>query len=422
MRALALTLTCALTAACGAQVVRGGRDASTDATPDVDVAPPADVATPVDVPPPIDVPTTPDVPTPIDNAPVDVPVVDLPVVDVPPRDIPDVPDVPDTGPPCVPGPACDAGPCVRGSIRCGLAGPVCVTVANEMAGTPCPGGACDGRGVCVPPVQPSCPSGAETGCGVVNLLGGTISLGDGAALRAQPPQRAVTVSAFSIDAYEVTVARFQRYWEAGHPAVTAPVRYPSGLVFVTAPPVEPDTAADCNWRVAGREAHPVNCVDHATAQAFCVWEGGRLPTETEWEFAARYAPGAGLTPGRSYPWGEASPSADCDRAQWNRCPGDDGARTRRVGSFGNAAGLFDLAGNLWEWTADAFAPYSDPTCWGGAARTDPRCAVGTRAWPSIRGGAWVSNSRTFLRGASRDDAYAPTTRSPLVGFRCVRAR
>ncbi len=333
-------------------------------------------------------------------------------------------DVPvDVGAPCPEGTACDPGVvCRTGINRCRGAVAFCIASDNAPFGTRCPTGTCDGRGACVAPSQRSCPSASETGCGIVNLLGGTFPLGDTGAFRASPVQRNTTVGAFAMDAAEVTVARFRRFWEAGHPAPTGGIRYPSATAVWSGAVVEPGVAGACNWNAPGRDYHPINCVDHPTAQAFCVWDGGRLPTEAEWEFAARFSLGAGLDAGRGYPWGEAVPSPTCDRAQWNRCRGDDGGATRRVASFGNTAGLFDLAGNVWEWTGEFFSPYSDPGCWGGGARVDPFCARGASMFPVIRGGSWVSDSVTLLRAASRDDAYMPATRSGIVGMRCARAR
>ncbi len=329
----------------------------------------------------------------------------------------------DTGPPCVSGLPCSLGipACRVGVTVCG--GPLaCAPSDVSPYGTPCPTGICDGRGACMAPSQRSCPSASEAGCGIVNLLGGTFALGDNGAFRSSPVQRAITVSAFALDASEVTVARFQRFWAAGHPAAPSRIAYPGAVVPWSGAVQSPGTGAGCNWNVPGREYHPVNCVDHPTAQAFCVWDGGRLPTEAEWEFAARDTLGVGLAAGRSYPWGEAVPSPTCDRAAWNQCAGDDGGRTHRVGHYMNTAGFFDLAGNVWEWTADLFAGYDDPACWGGRARTDPYCPRGASGYPAIRGGSWYSGSVTLLRAASRDDAYMPATQSPIVGLRCARAR
>jgi len=107
----------------------------------------------------------------------------------------------------------------------------------------------------------------------------------------------------------------------------------------------------CNADVPGREAHPVDCVSFFDAAAYCAWASKRLPSEEEWELAARG------TEGRRFPWGEASPvGRDC----WNRgssCP---------VGSFPQGhspLGVDGLAGNVSEWTESAFCPVHLPSCW-----------------------------------------------------------
>ncbi len=314
-------------------------------------------------------------------------------------------------------------PCEIGRVRCVDGRAVCRPAGNQLPGTGCPGGTCDGRGGCLASSQRSCPMPSETGCGVVVITGGAFAMGSASAYRAAPVQPMITVSSFTLDSHEVTVARFRRYWDAMHPEPGARVAYPNGSAPWRGPVTLPRAAAEeaaCNWAGAGRDYHPINCVDWATAQAFCVWDGGRLPTEAEWEFAARQQLAAGLDAGRQYPWGDAPPGACGTRAHWNRCPGDDGASTRRVGSYAQSAGLFDLAGNVWEWTGDLFAPYADARCWGRTPRENPRCAEGTTGYPAIRGGSYVSLDITLLQGAARDDAYRPDTRSPLVGFRCAR--
>lgn len=153
---------------------------------------------------------------------------------------------------------------------------------------------------------------------------------------------------------------------------------------------------------------------------------GRLPTEAEWEFAARYRAVSGLTAGRVFPWGDMPPSATCDRAQWNYCMGDDGGSTRRVGSFSSGAsgGLFDLAGNVWEWTADWYSSYSPtPTdsglpCWGEVSRQNPICNNGATGGRVIRGGSWDGYGVAYLRSASRF-IFTPVDRIIILGFRCA---
>ena len=331
----------------------------------------------------------------------------------------------DANPPCTSGlPCTDAiGPCATGATVCDLRGHA-VCVATEVpAGTACAAGLCDGHGRCIPPsTQRSCPDPTERGCGMVDIPGATFTLGDSDALRATPLVPGITVQDYRIDAYEVTVARFRRYWASGHPAPST-VTYADATVPFTGAVTPATTTVGCNWTATqgSREAHPINCLDWYTAVAFCVWDGGRLATEAEWEWAARGDAGLGRAPVRSFPWGESPPDVHCDRAQWSECPGDDGAPTRRVGSFPGAAGIYDQAGNVWEWTADLFRTYDDPACWGARPRTNPRCdgPVGFRA---IRGGGWYSTEEQFLHGASRDDAYEPSNRSAYVGLRCARGR
>lgn len=349
-------------------------DASTDVH-DPDVA--SEVGVDVDVPIALDAPTTPtDTPAPEAGPTIDVP----PVIDVPSVvDVPPVVDVPVTP-------------------------------------------------------SPSCPDPAERGCGAIAVPGGTFAMGatDGAA-RATPVQRHVTVSDFAMNAHLVTVARFRRFWNAGHPAPTGAIAYPGGrlseALVVSEPTAPPQYGGSCNWTTTagGREFHPINCVNRATAQAFCVWDGGRLPTEAEWEYAARGRAVAGLTTPRSFPWGDQLPSAaPCDRAQFNACTGDDGANTRRVGSFPSSGGLFDMAGQVWEWMADRFVPYTDPTCWGDVARTDPLCALTTASDFAVRGGFWgnprdtLANNVAILRSATRG-FDPPTSAYEGTGFRCVRS-
>ena len=296
------------------------------------------------------------------------------------------------------------------------------------AGARCEAGACA-------PAQTSCASASRPGCGLVAIPGGTFDMGAPAPAVHASPVRPVTVGSFHLDAYEVTVARFRAFWEAGRAAPTGPVRYRGGSLpwsgSVSAPIGAAMYGGTCNWTpVAGaREAHPINCVDWYTAQAFCVWDGGRLPTETEWEYAARGLRDGRAVP-RSFPWGDEAPAGvrggSCDRAHFNACLGDDGASTRRVGSFAATGGIYDLAGNVWEHTADFFAEYASPSCWGTFPRTDPLCASDTGSH-TVRGGWWgnpndsLTNNANLLRAATRG-FDGPGTRYEGLGFRCARDR
>lgn len=293
-------------------------------------------------------------------------------------------------------------------------------------------------------VQTSCPDTHERGCGLTEVRGGSFDMGmnpvaQGTPLDGAPVQPGISVGDFAMDTYEVTVARFRRFWAvaAGVPRVTS-IRYPGGVLPVAQGPREPDPTTtmwpECNWTsVAGaRELHPINCVDWYTAQAFCVWDGGRLPTDAEWEYTARGRVVGELRAGRVFPWGDDLPGLGCERARWryHQCPGKDGAQTRQVGSFAATPetpteGIYDLAGNILEWTADHYTAYDNSNCWAARAtgRHDPLC-LGDPTGPRVlRGGSWYFDTANILMSATRTSTEVS---GPLVfigaGFRCARSR
>lgn len=199
-----------------------------------------------------------------------------------------------------------------------------------------------------------------------------------------PPTLPVSLPAFFLDQSEVTVGEYRRCVEAG----------------VCQPPGQ---APGCNYTAApgggdeAREDHPLNCVDHGQAIAFCAFIGRRLPSEDEWEFAAR-----GPNPGRKFPWGPEDPTDT--RLCWQRkstCP------VRAFPATPPSTNDFhDLAGNLWEWTSSPLCAYPDRT----------RC----ESKYVIRGGSFSDNDPRILWATTRL-ANSASQKESNVGFRCAHS-
>jgi formylglycine-generating enzyme required for sulfatase activity len=221
--------------------------------------------------------------------------------------------------------------------------------------------------------------------GMVRILSGSFVMGGGPEADEQP-RRMVRLSAFSIDADEVTRAEYAACVSAG-----------------ACKPATGATPADAASRL------PVTGVSWTDADAYCRWAHKRLPTEAEWERAARG------TDGRTYPWGE---EVDCARANFGnyqgegRCPKNPG-RPVEVGSYDPKSALHDLAGNVWEWVADWY----DPRYYAHGPATDP---PGPRKGERrvVRGGACCS--MFGLPRASNRNAFPPDYRDDDLGFRCAR--
>jgi formylglycine-generating enzyme required for sulfatase activity len=242
----------------------------------------------------------------------------------------------------------------------------------------------------------------------VPLPGGVFLLGNEAGDEDERPVQKVTLRPYALDRTEVSVAAYRACVAAGACSAPATTVYWEGITREA----QAAYSQACNWERPGRERHPVNCVTWAQARAYCAWSGGRLPSEAEWEVAAR-GPGR-----RVYPWGDSPPGPALLNACGGECaaPGDqalypkgDGFPTSApVGSFPagrSPEGLLDMAGNVWEWTESRYCPYDRPTC------DDPRRV--------LRGGAWNVTRPEFLRAAYRFRS-PPSFRYDLVGFRCAR--
>jgi formylglycine-generating enzyme required for sulfatase activity len=337
------------------------------------------------------------------------------------------------------------------------------------------GGGSDGGADSGPPMQSCAPGGpglsncgnaVESCCTTLEVPGGTFDrtydpldtngnvtlAADGGPTGEADP---ASVSGFRLDKYEVTVGRFRQFVNAvlsgdGGPAWSPPAAsgkhthlnggnglnsigggYESGWVTSDNEYLVPTNAnLACpgvgTWTStpAGQETLPMNCVNWYEAYAFCIWDGGFLPSAAEWEYAA-----AGGSQQREYPWGATDPGTNSQYAIYDGyypdgAPPDAAAGTPGtcpdyltcLGPVGTAmlgAGVWDqldLAGSMSEWTLDWYATYVDPC-------TD--CA-------NLAGGsARVTHGGSFIAGTSAlhpatIDADTPTYRMFYYGFRCAR--
>ncbi len=199
-------------------------------------------------------------------------------------------------------------------------------------------------------------------------------------LLSEVPQREVNLPEYQIDRYPVTNMQYHQFCVE------------TGYIF-------PE-----HWEKSGpaegRADHPVVYVNKMDAMAYAKWAGKRLPSEAEWEKAARG------TDGRMFPWGnEINPDACC----WNRS-GIDGITTDPVDIHAAGAspyGVMDMAGNVMEWCEDGPA---------GA----PMLENGTKFTAFIKGGAWITSEVVDLRPAARGNSGAVNNKLEFIGFRCVK--
>lgn len=274
-----------------------------------------------------------------------------------------------------------------------LAGGCLVGPNNQSACTESPG---DSDSFCGMPI----PSALEgTGFQWICIPAGSFLMGTDDGHESERPVHKVVLSKFAIAATEVTVAQYRKCVEAGVCS-------------------EPDSDQLCNWGKIGKENHPVNCVDWDQAKAFSEWAGGRLPTEAEWEYAARSG-GCDVV----YPWGNEEPS--CDYAVMQDCRVMESMPTGTWPVCSKPAGntiqgLCDMAGNLWEWVFDKPSNYpagnvTNPSGPTTDDESDER--VG-------RGGAYQVRpwklATDELRTTRRNSGYS-FTRSRLLGFRPARS-
>jgi eukaryotic-like serine/threonine-protein kinase len=214
--------------------------------------------------------------------------------------------------------------------------------------------------------------------GKMNIIkAGTLLMGSTQGDSDEYPPHQVVIPEFYLDRNEVTVEFY-------------------GNCFRKNRCSKPGTGSYCNWNVPGKEKHPINCVTWKQAATYCRWASKRLPTEEEWEYAARG------TNQRIFPWGDQTPK---DQLCWNR----SSTGTCEVGKFARGKspfGITDMAGNVAEWTASNYSKnYSSP-------RENNHIFVN-------RGGSWMEAENEKLRATKRRWVQSDY-QSPGLGFRCAR--
>jgi len=224
---------------------------------------------------------------------------------------------------------------------------------------------------------------------MVYVPAGKFKMGSEEAYADEQPMHTVYLDSFLIDQTEVVFSQFQTFMQTMNY-----VGYPCGF-----------------------GDHPVACVNWYDAQAYCEWAGRRLPTEAEWEKAAR-----GGLEGVKYPWGnifDGSKANYCDKNCKNYQVRDDEyddkyEETAPVGSYEpNGYSLYDMAGNVWEWVADIY----NNNYYVDSPSNNPE-GPASGYYRAMRGGSW-RNYSVNLRVSDRRGYDPIATRSIAIGFRCA---
>lgn len=302
--------------------------------------------------------------------------------------------------------------------------------------------------------------------GMVELPGGEFLMGSDRHYPEEGPARRVAVDAFEIDRHAVTVGAYADFVEAtgyvtvaerpldpaDYPGADPSLLVPGSLVFQrTRGPVPLDDyrrwwayIPGASWRTpegegsstAGRQRHPVTQIAHEDAATYADWAGKSLPSEAEWEYAAR-----GGIEGAAYAWGdEEQPGGELQANTWqgdfpwrnSRAKGYAG--TSPVATFpANPFGLYDVTGNTWEWTSDFFSMPADaapqsPCCVPRNPRVETKQQSYERGRPGeaiprrvIKGGSHLCSPQYCLRfrPAARQGEQVDSA-TTHIGFRCVR--
>ncbi len=268
-----------------------------------------------------------------------------------------------------------------------------------------------------------CPVGMKV------VTGGSFKMGsDAKGFKLWKPAHEVTIDTFCLDVHEVSVAKYRTCVKADQcKAADARPNFPKGKISDKEHAKQLDSFAElCNWDKTDREDHPINCLDWNRANQYCAWRESKLPTEAQWELAARG------TDGRKFPWGNDEAdhtymnAAGTEWKRWLASKGlpkpaglmykqDDGfVGTAPVTKFPRAqteSGQLNMVGNVWEWTNDWYALYK------AEPQVNPRGpAAGNRK--AIRGGGFNGEFSLWVNPAARYHQLA-TASVHVIGFRCA---
>jgi len=242
----------------------------------------------------------------------------------------------------------------------------------------------------------------------------------------EKPAHKVVLPPYCLDAYEVSTADYKKCSDTGDCKRAATTNEWDGISAHERGAYDPL----CNIRDADAKGlHPINCVDWNMADDFCRARQARLPTEAEWEFAARGPDG------RKYPWGDEEPSekfingCGTECVAWGKEHGikltpmykasDGFPSSAPVGSFPEGRsryGVYDIVGNVWEWVSDWYAPYDPVPGTGDPPRNPDGPKTGkTRV---VRGGGFGNYDSACVRPSFRFH-QVPLQRSYATGFRCA---
>jgi formylglycine-generating enzyme required for sulfatase activity len=284
------------------------------------------------------------------------------------------------------------------------------------------------------------PSGDLPCCSSPIVTGGTFARGYDLATDMMYPTNThvATIPTFRLDRYEVTVGRFRQFVAAGMGTQLSPPTTGAGAhraiansgwdatwnanLAATTAALTAAVKCDATYQTwtdapAGNEARPMGCITWYEAMAFCAWDGGFLPTETEWDYVAR----AGSQQ-RAYPWSNpaGSTAIDCTQANYggqsfpsSACVSAGASNVGKTSPAGDGLwGQSDLGGNVWEWVLDWYAPYADPC---------DDCANLTPATFRVFRGGGYDNKDTEVRSGVRN-YFNATYRASHLGVRCARDR